>query len=60
MLDIKLPGWRARGRPRRRFDDAVKEDMKKARVSEEDILDTSKWRKATSSGVVANFEVPRL
>ena len=48
MLDMELPGWRARGRPRRKFMDAVKEDMKVARVRGEDKLVRSKWRKATS------------
>ena len=44
MLDMELLDRRARGRSRRRFVDAVKEDMKVARVSEEDILNRSKWR----------------
>ena len=45
---MDLPGRGARGRPRRRFVDAVKEDMKVARVSEDDILDRPKWMKAAS------------
>ena len=36
MLEMELPGRRPRGRPKRRFMDAVKEDMKVVGVRVED------------------------
>ena len=48
LLNMEIPERRARGRPRWRFMDAVKEDMEMAGVSVEDVLDRGKWRKATS------------
>lgn len=35
MLNMDLPGRRKRGRPKRRFMDAVKEDMQVVGVTEE-------------------------
>ena len=39
MMKIEIPGKRTRGRPRRRWNDNIKEDMKKANVSEEEAED---------------------
>ena len=39
MIEIELPGKRRRGRPKRRFLDVVKEDMKEVGVKEMDIED---------------------
>jgi hypothetical protein len=36
MLNLELPGKRARGRPKRRFMDVVKEDMKEVGVRGEE------------------------
>ena len=38
------PGKRRRGRPKRRFLDVVKEDMKEVGVKEMDIEDRKMWR----------------
>ena len=47
MMKIEIPGKRTRGRPRRRWKDNIKEDMKKAGVSEEEAVDRVRWRMAT-------------
>ena len=39
-----LPGKRRRGRPKRKFLDVVKEDMKEVGVKEKDIEDRKMWR----------------
>ncbi|KAK4292542.1 hypothetical protein Pmani_034705 [Petrolisthes manimaculis] len=39
MLEIDLPGRRKKGRPKRRFMDAVNKDMRVVRVIEEDVDD---------------------
>ena len=44
MLRLELPGRRPRGRPKRRFMDVVKEDMKVVAVREEEAEDRVRWR----------------
>ena len=44
MTEMELPGKRRRGRPKRRFLDVVKEDMKEVGVKEMDIEDRKMWR----------------
>ncbi|KAK2875054.1 hypothetical protein Q8A73_024333, partial [Channa argus] len=44
MLRLELPGRRSRGRPKRRFMDVVREDMKLVGVREEDAEDRVRWR----------------
>ena len=44
MLEMKLPGKRRRGRPKKRFLDAVKEDMREVSVKETDVEDRKMWR----------------
>ena len=44
MMEMELPGKRRRGRPKRRFLDVVKEDMKEVGVKEMDIEDRKMWR----------------
>ena len=39
MMRVEIPGKRRRGRPHRRWIDNLKEDMKKAGVSEEEAED---------------------
>ena len=41
---MELPGKTKRGRPKRRFTDAVREDMAEVEVTEEDAEDRTKWR----------------
>ena len=44
MMKIEIPGKRTRGKPRRRWNDNIKEDMKKAGVSEEEVENRVRWR----------------
>ena len=44
MIKMELPGKRRRGRPKRRFLDVVKEDMKEVGVKEMDIENRKMWR----------------
>ena len=44
MMEIVLPGKRRRGRPKRRFLDAVNEDMREVGVKETDVEDRKMWR----------------
>ena len=44
MMVMELPGKRRRGRPKRRFLDVVKEDIKEAGAKETDIEDRKMWR----------------
>ena len=43
-MEMELPGKRKRGRPKRRFLDVVKEDMKEVDAKEIDIEDRKMWR----------------
>ena len=53
MLRMELPGKRKRGRPKRRFMDAVREDMAEIEVTEEDAEDRNKWKWEIRSGPLA-------
>ena len=44
MLEMELPGSRLRGRPKRRYMDAVKKDMQVVGVRVEDSEDRLKWK----------------
>ena len=44
MLRVKQSGKRKRGRPKRRFMDAMRQDMTAIEVTEEDAEDTTEWR----------------
>ena len=50
MLEMDLPGRRRRGRPKRRFMDAVKEDMQMMGAVEEEVQDRAKWRRVIRCG----------
>ena len=50
MLDFELPGKRSRGRPKRRYMDVVREDMKAVGAREEDVEDRGRWRQLTRCG----------
>ncbi len=44
MLSMELPGKRKRRRPKRRFMNAVTEDMAEVEVTVEDTEDRTRWR----------------
>ena len=50
MLTMELPGKRKRGRPKRRFMDAVREDMTSVDVTEEDAEERADWRRRIRCG----------
>ena len=50
MLRMELPGRRKRGRPKRRFMDAVKEDMRVAGVTDDVVWDRLEWRRKIRCG----------
>ncbi|XP_058483140.1 uncharacterized protein LOC131458247 [Solea solea] len=50
MLGLELPGRRSRGRPKRRFMDVVKEDMKLVCVREGDTENRVRWRRLIRCG----------
>ena len=51
MMEMELPGKRKRGRPKRRFLDAVKEDMEEVDAKEMDIEDRKMWRMMICCGL---------
>ncbi|XP_063850963.1 uncharacterized protein LOC135094636 [Scylla paramamosain] len=50
MLDMDLAGMRKRGRPKRRYMDAVKGDMQVVGVTEEGTEDRAHWRRVICCG----------
>ena len=44
MMEMELPGKRRSGRPKRRFLDVVKEDMREVGAKETDVEDRKMWR----------------
>ena len=50
MLEMELPGRRRRGRPKRRYMDAVKEDMQVVGVRVEDTENRVKWKAVICCG----------
>lgn len=50
MLEMELPGRRARGRPKRRYMDVLTEDMKLANVRVEDVHDRVRWKRMIRCG----------
>ena len=44
IMEMELPGKRRRGRPKRRFLDVVKEDMREIGTKETDVEDRKMWR----------------
>ena len=51
---MELTGRRSRGRPRRRFMDAVKEDMESFGVRKEDAEERDRWRQMIGCGSEGN------
>lgn len=50
VLKMALPGKRTKGKPKRRFQDAMKEDMITAKLTEEDAMDRDRWRRMIRCG----------
>ena len=50
MLRVELPRRRKRGRNKRRFMDAVREDKTVVEVTEEDAEDRNSWRRKIRCG----------
>ena len=50
MLEMTVPGRRNRGRPRRRWMDLAREDMKRVGAKEGDEMDRVKWRRLSRCG----------
>ena len=50
MLEMELPGRRRRGRPKRRYMDAVKEDMQVVGVRVEGTENRLKWKTTNRCG----------
>jgi len=44
MLEMELPGRRQRGRPKRRYMDAVREDMQIVGIRVEDAENRERWK----------------
>lgn len=50
MLGMELPGQKKRGRPKKRFNDVVREDMLVVCVKEEDAAHRKRWRQLIPCG----------
>ena len=50
MIEMELPGKRRKGRPKRRFLNPVKEDMRKVGAKETDVEDRTVWREIILCG----------
>ena len=50
MMETELPGKRKKGRPKRRFLNLVKEDMRKVDAKETDVEDRTVWRQIIRCG----------
>jgi hypothetical protein len=47
VMNMNVEGWRGRGRPKSRWIDSVRQDMRDMAVSEEMTSDREKWWKRT-------------
>ena len=45
VFDMEVPGRRGRGRPKRRWMDGIKEDLRVKGLSKDDAYDRTRWRK---------------
>ena len=45
VFEMEVPGRRGRGRPKRRWMDGIKEDLRVKGLSEDDAYDRTRWRK---------------
>ena len=51
VLELKIAGWRKRGRPVKQWIDVVEEDMKKRGVVQQDAGDRESWRRRAVKGL---------
>ena len=51
VLDVEVSGKRPRGRPKTRFSDIIKEDMRVVGAREEEVWDRTVWRRRCMSAV---------
>ena len=51
VFELKIEGWRKRGRPVKRWIDVVEEDMKKRGVVQQDAGDREGWRRRVVKGL---------
>ena len=52
MMEMELPGKRRRGRPKRKFLDVIKEDMKEVGAKETDVEERKVWRMMIRCGTL--------
>ena len=50
MMEMELPGKRRRGRPKSKFVDVVKEDMREVGAKKTDVEDRRMWRNIIRCG----------
>ena len=50
MIEMEVPGKRKRGRPKKRFLNLVKEDMREVDAKEADVEDRTVWRQIIRCG----------
>ena len=48
VMEMKVQGRRKRGRPKRRWLDKVKDDIKEKGLSAEEVYDRAAWRRMSS------------
>ena len=51
VFELKIEGWRKRGRPVKRWIDVVEENMKKRGVVQQDAGDRKGWRRRAVKGL---------
>ena len=51
VFELKIEGWRKRGRPVKRWIDVVEEDMKERGVVQQDASDREGWRQRAVKGL---------
>ena len=59
MLRMELPGRRPRGRPKRRFMDVVKEDMRVVGVREDEAEDRVRWKQMIRCAATPEGKSPK-
>jgi hypothetical protein len=47
VMNMNVEGWRGRGRPKKRWIDCVRQDMREMAVSDEMTSDRGEWRENT-------------
>jgi hypothetical protein len=47
VMNMNVEGWRGRGRPKKRWIDCVRQDMREMAVSDEMTSDRGEWREKT-------------